>query len=193
MSHADRDKWDARYRDGAYQTREHPSAFLEQNADALPAAGRALDVACGAGRNALFLARRGLVVDAVDISRVALERGRAYAGDLPIRWIEQDLDQGFHAPAAYDVIVNIRYVNLPLIASLIPSLRPGGVLVVEQHLSGYNEVIGPTNPAFRVAKGDLGQLSASLVVERLDEGLVEDPDARRAALARLIARRPAQT
>ena len=190
MSTADRDRWNARYADGAYESRRHPSPFLEQNAHLLPENGRALDLACGAGRNAIYLAERGLAVDAVDISRVALERGRADAGDLPIRWIESDLDDGFEPSVNYDLIVNIRYVNLPLVSTLVKSLRPAGVLVIEQHLSTDADVIGPENPAFRVAKGQLGGVASGMVVEQIDEREFDDPDGRRAALARLVARMP---
>lgn len=188
MSQTDRDRWDARYADGAYESRRHPSTFLEQCAHLLPAGGRALDVACGAGRNALFLASRGFSVDAVDISRVALARGRADAGDLPVRWIECDLDDGFEPAHRYDVIVNIRYVNLPLVPTLIEWLRPGGVLILEQHLESGDDVIGPRNPAYRVGRGTLGRLVAGMIVEYIQEDVIEDPDGRRAALARLVAR-----
>ena len=189
MSQADRDRWDARYADGAYESRRHPSIFLEQCADLLPEGGQALDVASGAGRNALFLAHRGFTVDAVDISRVALARGRADAKGLPIRWIEHDLDDGFEAAHRYDLIVNIRYVNLPIVSALIDSLRPGGVLFMEQHLESDDDVIGPKNPAYRVARGALARLVRGMIVERIEEGLVEDPDGRSAALARLVARK----
>ena len=192
MSAVDRRKWDARYRNGAYEARPHPSAFLEECAALLPWRGRALDLACGTGRNALFLAERGLVVDAVDISAVALARGRERAGDLPIHWLEADLDDGFDSTETYDVIVNIRFVNLRLLHSLVTKLRPGGVLLVEQHLQSSQAVAGPRNPAFRVAAGTLRTLAKSLVVERMEEGLFEDPDGAAAALARLAARRSAE-
>ena len=190
MSTADRDRWNARYADGAYESRRHPSPLLEQNAHLLPDIGRALDLACGAGRNAIYLAHRGFAVDAVDISRVALERGRADAGELPIRWIECDLDDGFEAHVEYDLIVNIRYVNLPLVSTLVKSLRPRGVLVIEQHLATAADVIGPKNPAFRVETGELSRVASGMVVEQIDEGEFDDPDGRRAALARLVARKP---
>ena len=193
MSTADRDRWNARYADGAYESRRHPSPFLEQNAYLLPANGRALDLACGAGRNAIYLAQRGLAVDAMDISRVALDCGRAAAGELRIRWVECDLDDGFEANADYDLVVNIRYVNLPLVSSLLESLRPGGILVIEQHLATTADVIGPKNPAYRVEAGELGRVASGMVVEHLTEGLVEDPDGRPAALARLVARMPSRS
>ena len=189
MSEADRRKWDARYRDGAYATRPHPSAFLQECEALLPRRGRALDLACGAGRNALFLARRGLLVDAVDISAAALAEGRKRAGDLPINWLEQDLDDGFEPTRHYDVIVNIRFLHLDLVQSLVPALHVGGLLLVEQHLRTNAEVAGPRNPAFRVAPGALLALAGSLVIERAEEGLFVEPDGARAALARLVARR----
>lgn len=191
MSAADRQKWDRRYREGAFEARTHPSAFLEESTPRLPPSGRALDLACGSGRNALFLARLGYKVDAVDVSTEALAIGHARSAGLPIRWLERDLDDGFEPDADYDLIVNIRFVDLPLVATLIPALRPNGVLIVEQHLVTNEDVIGPKNPAFRVAPGALTALAAPLAIERLEEGIVEDPDGREAALARLLARRTA--
>ena len=192
MSKADRLKWDQRYREGAYETRTHPSAFLEESRRRLPPPGRALDLACGTGRNALFLAGLGFTVDAVDISPEALAIGRARSKGLPIEWIERDLDDGFEPSTTYDLILNIRFVNLPLLDTLLPSLRPNGVLLVEQHLAlaTGEDVIGPRNPAFRVAHGALAALAAPLAVEHVEEDVFEDPDGRKAALARLLARKP---
>ena len=190
MSAVDRQKWNLRYREGAYHGRTHPSTFLEECAAALPAPGRALDLACGTGRNAVYLADLGFAVDAVDISAEALAIGRARTPALPIRWLEHDLDSGFVPEASYDVIVNIRFVNLPLLESLVPWLRPNGVMIVEQHLATPREdVIGPRNPAFRVAPGELARLASALAIERIQEDVLADPDGRKAALSRLLARR----
>lgn len=195
MSAADRAKWDARYAAGAYQTRRHPSAFLAECEPLLPAPGRALDVACGAGRNAIFLAERGWAVAAVDISPIALRRGAACAQGLPIRWCERDLETGFDAAEHYELIVNIRYVNLPLLRSLLGRLRPGGMLLVEQHLAWRGRpavaVSGPQNAAFRVQPGALRRLATGLRVERCHEGLVPEPDGAAAAVSRLLAAVPA--
>lgn len=189
MSAADQRKWDARYADGAYEERVHPSRFLVECGALLPDRGLVLDLACGAGRNALYLARRGLTVDAVDISEVALARGCRESAGLAIRWLQRDLDEGFTPRHRYDAIVNFRYVNLPLLRLLLPWLRPGGLLLVEQHLLSEAEVVGPRNPAFRVAEGDLSALAANMCVLHLQEGFVDEPDGTRAALARLAARR----
>ena len=193
MSTEDRARWDGRYAEGAYQTRPHPSAFLAANTALLPL-GHALDLACGAGRNAIFLAQRGWIVDAVDISAVALERARDRATGLAINWLEQDLDAGFDAPRDYDLIVNVRYVNLPLLRTLRSRLRPGGALLVEQHLTPPAHagvaVLGPRDSAFRVAPSTLQAVADGLQVRRLHEGLARDPDGSIRALARLIAAKP---
>ena len=192
MSEADRRKWDARYRDGAFVERTWPSEFLVACAERLPRRGRALDLACGAGRNALFLAQRGLTVDAVDISAVALARARKDGAGLAINWLQADLETDFPWPRQYDVIVNIRYVNPPLVTALARRLAPGGALIVEQHLRHEKAEVGPGNPAFRVAPGTLRQLAEGLSVVTHEEGLFRDPDNGVAALARLFATAPAK-
>ena len=87
MAEADREKWDQRYAEGSYRARTYPSPFLVERLAELPR-GRALDLACGAGRNALCLAEAGYAVEAVDISGVAVERARATARErgLDVDW-----------------------------------------------------------------------------------------------------------
>ena len=193
MSHAERDKWDARYGAGAYSERAHPTALLADWLDRSPR-GRALDIACGAGRNALFLAAAGYAVDAVDISAAGLERGRATAAErrLDVSWHCVDLEERPDAlpSGPYDLIVWVRYVNVALWPAVLSRLAPGGHLLVEQHLVTNAEVVGPTSSAFRLASGELARAAAELVMVYKHEGLIVDPDGRTAALAQLIARHP---
>jgi SAM-dependent methyltransferase len=198
MSVADRIKWDERYRAGAYADREHPSALIAEWEPRLPR-GRALDVACGAGRNSLFLAATGRHVDAVDISAVALERARetAKVRKLQVHWIEADLDED---PAAalpcerYDLIVLIRYVNAKLLRALLERLAPNGMLLCEQHVESREDVVGPKTPTFRLRRNELlrdviGQKEPGDTIVYYSEGPVTDPDGKRAALAQLVLRR----
>ncbi len=191
MSEADRARWNRRYAAGEYGERRWPSDFLKDSLDHLPR-GRALDLACGLGRNARFLAENGWQVDAVDVSDVALGKAEALAPNADIRWIACDLERAFTPPADYDLVLNIRYVNLPLLADLRSALRPGGALLVEQHLTLPDlpdAVVGPRSPRFRVAPGALRKLAEGLRVEVDEEGLFRDPDGETAALARLLALR----
>jgi len=193
VSHAERDKWDARYGAGAYSERAHPTALLADWLDRSPR-GRALDIACGAGRNALFLAAAGYAVDAVDISAAGLERGRATAAErrLDVSWHCVDLEERPDAlpSGPYDLIVWVRYVNVALWPAVLSRLAPGGHLLVEQHLVTNAEVVGPTSSAFRLASGELAREAAELIMVYEHEGLIVDPDGRTAALAQLIARHP---
>ena len=190
MSGTDREKWNERYRDGAYAERAQPSDFLASWVKRIPL-GRALDVACGAGRNALYLAAQGFEVDAVDISGEALARASDTAQrlGLGVNWLTHDLDEPLALDSSYQLILIFRYVNLPLVRRLTASLAPGGYLVCEQHLVTEADVIGPTNPAYRVKAGDLLTVAQRLRVHHLEEALVTDPDGRTAALARLVAQR----
>jgi SAM-dependent methyltransferase len=193
VSRAERDKWNARYRAGAYSERTHPTALLADWLDRLPR-GRALDVACGAGRNALYLASAGYAVDAVDISSEGLERGRATAVErrVAVSWHCADLEETPDAlpRGPYDLVVWVRYVNAALWPAVLARLAPGGHLLVEQHLVTNVEVVGPTSAGFRLAAGELGRAANQLVTVHEHEGIVVDPDGRAAAIAQLIARRP---
>lgn len=201
MSQADRDKWNQRYRDGAYVARKHPSALLAEWIPRLtPRRGtpRALDIASGSGRNSVYLARQGWHVCAVDISEVALAQLAATANQesLDILCIQRDLETSeprlddIMAEGPFDLAVVIRYTNLPLVSGLSEVLAPGGYLLVECHLitDPGTDVVGPSDQRFRVAPGDLRSAARGLELIEYHEGIVEDPDRRRAALAQLVAR-----
>jgi len=187
MSDTDREKWDERYASGAYAARTHPTQLLADWLPQLPK-GRALDVACGAGRNALYLAEHGYAVDAIDISSVALDRARATAAErsLEINWIETDLEAGTLQGDHYDLIVMVRYTHPTLVADLIGQLADGGFLLCEEHLLTDCDVVGPSSAAFRTRPNELLGLSTGLRVIYYHEGLVVDPDGRTAALAQLV-------
>lgn len=198
MSHRDRIKWDEKYRAGAYAGRDHPTRLLVEWVPQVNR-GRALDVACGAGRNSLFLAANDFGVDAVEISAVGLERARksAEARGVCVHWIEADLETGAESTlpsGPYDLIVMVRYVNPSLYPLLLKRLADGGIFLCEEHLASEEEVIGPANPAYRLSPDELHR-SVTTVATPDDEvlyyreGTVTDPDGRNAALAQLVLRR----
>jgi SAM-dependent methyltransferase len=192
VSDSDRSKWNERYRAGAYQDRPHPSAFLVEWLPRLPR-GRALDLACGAGRNAVHLAAEGFEVDGVDISREGLARAAALARDtgVSVRWLERDLDAGLgDLVGPYDLVVMIRYVNVRVLCEAARRLVPGGYLLCEEHLVTKERVAGPQSQAFRMRPGELSALAGELERVWSSEGLFRDPDGETVALARLVARRP---
>src|SRR5215813_6528331 len=99
--------WDRRYREGEYAS-EPPHPLVVTFASKFAAPGRALDIACGAGRHAVWLAQSGWDVTAVDNSRVGIEilSQRAEEKDIRVRTIVADLEAGEFAieSAAYDLI-----------------------------------------------------------------------------------------
>jgi len=201
VSQADQDKWNARYRESGSASGTRPSALLTEWLPKLKLAEthpRAIDVACGTGRNAIYLARQGWQVDALDISEVALAHlsETATAQSLPITCVQTDLADDARRPAGiftadrYDLAVMVRYTSLPLIDTLKGVLKAGGYLVVEEHLVTDVDVVGPRHQKFRVAPDALRDAAAGLDIIVYREGIVNDPDGPPAALAQLVARKP---
>jgi SAM-dependent methyltransferase len=166
-----------------------PASWLVQHGGLLPREGRALDVACGRGRHAIWLAERGLTTVAVDrnadaireVNDAARERG------LPLRAEVRDLESGvnpFRDDAAFDVIVVVHYLHRPLFPALLDALAPGGLLVYETFTRAQAARGKPTNPGFLLEPGELIGLVRPLDVLASREG---DFDGR--MIASVIARR----
>jgi len=166
-----------------------PARWLIDNAQLLPRTGDALDVACGPGRNALWLAERGLKTLAVDRDTDSVRALNEEAGrrTLSLRAEVIDLENGRVAfePRAYDVIVVVHYLHRPLFPALIEAVRPGGVLVYETFTRAQAARGKPTNPAFLLEPGELIELVRPLEVLASREG---DYEGR--MVASVIARRP---
>jgi len=192
MSQADLEKWDLRYREGSYLVRDYPSPFLDAWIERLPKAtfnGRALDIACGAGRNALRLAQTGLRVDAVDISQAALDRAAATAQkrSLRVNWMQADLDHPALEVSAYNLISVVRYMHRQMAPQVIDALTPDGWLLIEHHLQSTQPVGGPTTNTFRLAPQELLHDYARLRIVFYEECIDTDRDGRVMALVRLVA------
>jgi tellurite methyltransferase len=158
MAIDDQIRWERQHAEGRWITA--PSRFVQDILDSdhwtiLPA--KALDVATGKGRNALFLASRGFQVTAIDISTVGLEEGRKRARDnsLSIDWQQADLENLQFAAAAYDLIVNINYLQRSLIPRLRSALKPGGHMIFETYLIDQQAAGHPKNPDYLLNHNEL--------------------------------------
>jgi len=185
----DRLKWEARYQAGEKCHDGPPSSLLRRWVPYLPR-GRVLDVAAGLGRNALFLASAGYRVDAVDISPTGLREAsrRARRAGLRIRWIEADLDNYVLPASRYDLVINSFFLKRRLFPALRNSVRPGGVVVFENHLEGDEEG-GPRSMAHRLRRGELRRRFRGWDVLDHEEGLFAE-GGRLRLLGRIVARRP---
>ena len=165
-----------------------PTRWLVDHQHLLPRAGTALDVACGRGRNAIWLAQRGLDTRAVDRDDAALDDLRREAERLHVSVAVEaiDLEAGdTRLPSmAFDVIVVVHYLHRALVPALRDALRPGGVLVYETFTRAQAARGRPTNPAFLLERGELRGLVAPLDIVAAREGDFEGK-----MLAGVIARR----
>jgi tellurite methyltransferase len=186
----DRQRWEERYARGCHSLGEPPSDFLVEHAALFH--GRILDVAAGAGRSAVFLARRGHRVEAIDISLKGLRllRSMAVRERLDILAVQADLET-FPLPLArYDAAVNIRYLQRSLFLPLQRALKPGGVILFETFLIDQQHIGHPHNPEFLLKRGELRAAFAGCEMLVYEEGLFATTPP--AYLARMIARRPAR-
>src|SRR5262245_20313562 len=156
-------KWNERYRGGEHTTREPSPLLIKAVKDSKP--GRALDIACGVGRHAIYLAQHGWQVTAVDSSRVGIEilqqrtrerSARIPAGGAQASCLQEidarvaDLESGeFQIESAtYDLICDFYYLQRDLFSSIRAGVKPGGAFVAAIHLNDGNIEAKPHNPAF---------------------------------------------
>lgn len=184
--------WDERYRREEAVPERGPAAFLVEHRHLLPPRGRALDVAMGTGRNALYLASLGYEVTGIDVSGVAVERCRHEAArrGLPVEALRADLESYELPRASYDIVIDFYYLQRDLAPQLEAALRPGGVLVFESFTTEQRRFgWGPQNDEFLLGPGELRSLFPGLEVLAYREGLV-DSERGMKAVAGLAARKP---
>jgi tellurite methyltransferase len=182
----DRNKWDQRYLGERHEVPE-PEAFLTAHADLLTA-GSALDLACGLGGNALFLASCGFSVDAVDISSVALSRLQAAARGrgLDVACVVADLDY-FPLPVAhYDLVIVFQFFSVPLISAIKATIKSGGLLIYSTFNIRHTSLKPAFNPKYLI------QPEALLTCFSDFRVLLHEPSAGELQnISRIIARSPA--
>lgn len=186
MSVEDRVRWDNKYAAKALPEVLAPDAWLVEQVAPLPC-GRALELACGLGHNAIWLAQQGWQVDAVDVSEVGLRLASQLAQreHANVDWATADLDKFEPRQCAYDLVLVFRFLDrtrLPQIA--VEALRPAGKLIYEtftlKHLSRPDSHL--KNPAFALKPGELPRLFPTMTV--LSHAECELPDR---SVARLVA------
>ncbi len=148
--------------------------------------GRALDVACGTGRNTHFLADLGFVVDAIDLSDYALSCIRE---DANIIKQEVDLDH-YNIEEKYDLIININYLNRSLMAQMRDALKEGGVILFETFIQAHDKPEkGSMNPDYLLEKNELLRAFCDLDIIYYEEKDIVNLRGEDARLATLVARK----
>ena len=179
MPAEDQEKWDRQH--AQKDVEQDPSPFLREifQCGWWPIApGRALDVATGKGRNAVFLAERGFDVEAVDISGVALEvgRSRAQARSLRVSWRREDLELLTLPQGCYDLILNFNYLQRSLIPQIKTALKIGGYVIFDTYLVDQQSIGHPKNPAYLLLYNELLEYFREYRVLYYREGKITEGD-----------------
>jgi SAM-dependent methyltransferase len=167
-----------------HATLGNPSPWITRWAHLIRPGGRVLDLACGGGRHARWLAGQGFAVLGVDRDAQALEGLPPQAGRLVADLEQGDWPLARHEP--FDAVVVTNYLHRPLWPLLLDALAPGGVLLYETFAAG-NETVGkPSNPDFLLRPGELlDAVHGRLRVVAYEDGVTEVP--RTAFVQRLCA------
>jgi SAM-dependent methyltransferase len=163
----DAQQWDERYAKEELEWGTPPNRFLVQELEGVPP-GRALDIAAGEGRNAIWLAEKGWSVTAVDFSPVAVGKGRRWAAEsgLEIDWMVADVTELEPLPRSFDLVI-VFYLHLPpdgwsaVLRTSADAVTVGGTLLVVGHdrLNLAEGVGGPQDPSLLY---DADEMSAAL-------------------------------
>jgi len=193
--------WDRRYEGRELVWTAEPNRFLVAEAEAL-APGRVIDLACGEGRNAIWLAERGWQVVGADFSEVGLRKARELANrrGVNVEWVAADLLDYRPDPRAFDLVL-VFYLQVPaaerrpILQAAAEAVAPGGTFLLVAHDStnlehGHG---GPQDPAVLYTPDDVVDdlAGAGLSVERAErvERPVHTPDGERIALDALLRAR----
>ncbi len=171
MGRQDIERWESRYRQ-CTPVDLQPDPWLMRHASPIPP-GIALDVACGLGQNAIWLATQGHRVVAVDGSYTALRHGyaraRAEGRGLRLLFVQADLEHFGLRPNTFDLIVVMRFLLRPLVPELIAALRPGGRLLYATYTVRRLRRHPHFNPNYLLAPGELRELFDELNVLSYEE------------------------
>jgi SAM-dependent methyltransferase len=194
-----RERWNEKYDGAELLWSEGPNRFLVAEAEGL-APGRALDLACGEGRNAIWLAELGWVVTGVDFADVALAKAtsRAAARGVPVDFVHADLVDWVPPVGAFDLVL-VFYLQLPadelrsVLGRATAAVAPGGTFLLVGHdllnlTAGHG---GPSEPAVLYTADDVVAGVPGLEIEKAERVLRPVEGAERPAIDVLVrARRP---
>jgi tellurite methyltransferase len=176
----ERERWNKKYR-------ENPGAWLEPDPflawafsehiqPLFPQGGRALDLAGGAGRHALWLAKQGWQVTLIDISETGVELARQNAGLLAphIQFVVNDLTQFRAAQTQFDLVVGFFYLEREIFPEIVKAVRPGGLVVYKTYTVEQLKLPGgPEEPAHLLQPGELLRLVDGLRILHYRETVAE--------------------
>ncbi len=185
----DQKRWDKKFGKKGFALGKNPNPFLKKHIRLLPK-GRALDIAAGEGRNALFLAQQGFEVDAVDISQKGLKKAQKLAREkgVKISTFLIDLDQYPIGKEQYDLIANFYFLKRRLVSRIKKGLKKGGKVIFETYLLEHRTLGtgGPKQAKYFLKPNELLGLFKDFRVLFYREGIFRE-GGKRKAVASIIA------
>ncbi len=180
----DKERWNVRHVEKPMRKNVEP--LVEKYID-LATVGNALDIACGTGRNTHFLAKKGFMVDAVDLSDYALS---CIDEDKQINKIEVDLDEYTLASKKYDLIININYLQRRFFPQIKEALKEGGVVIFETFIVAHGDFNNPANPEYLLRKNELLHAFIGLDIIYYEEKDEINLRGEKIRVASLVAQKP---
>jgi tellurite methyltransferase len=187
----DKKRWDERFGRKEFALGKEPNSFLKKHIRLLPQ-GKALDMATGEGRNAVFLAQNGFEVDAVDISEKGLKKARKLAREkgVKVNALLVDLDHYQIEKDRYDLIANFYFLKRRLIPEVRKGLKKGGRVIFETYLLEHRKLAigGPRQAKYFLKPNELLRLFKDFRILFYREGIFRE-GGKRKAVASLIAQK----
>ncbi|KPK90763.1 MAG: hypothetical protein AMJ94_08600 [Deltaproteobacteria bacterium SM23_61] len=187
----DQKRWDERYQKRKLDLNQGANTILKKYLRLLPK-GKALDLAAGEGRNAVFLAEHGFAAEAVDISPLAISRAKklAKARGVTIKAMAADLDAYPIPEGKYGVILNFYFLDRRLIPKIKRGLKKGGMVVFETYTTEQKKLGtgGPGQTQYLLKPNELLRLFRGFHILFYREGVFREGGKQR-AIASLIARK----
>jgi tellurite methyltransferase len=192
-SSSERERWNQKYGKRPASSGIAPDPFLlrsfaEYIRPLFPRGGRALDLAGGAGRHAIWLAKQGWEVILIDISETAVEQARQNAGLLQthLHFVVDDLTHFKASQTQFDLVMVFFYLERKTFSEMVQAVRPGGLLVYKTYTQAQTKVRnGPKNPAHLLRSNELCQLAAEMQILHYREDVSDK------ATAEMVARKEA--
>lgn len=188
MAIDDRKRWNEKYR--SMEAPSNPIKLVEEFFE-ISRGKEALDIACGMGRHAKFLASHGYKVDALDISSVAISSLRDIKNVYPR---EVDFDTYTVEKEKYDLIVCTYFLDRSLFPKIYTALKEGGILLYETFVYHLENEKAPKNKSFLLQKGELeSQFSDQYEILHLKEDWGKDAQGFKAMIGSMAAKKKAVT
>ena len=185
----DQKRWDERFRKKEFAFGKEANPFLKRHI-ALLTRGKALDIAAGEGRNAIFLAQHGFDVDAVDISKMGLKKVRKLAKEMGVKihTLCANLDTYKIKEGQYDLITNFYFLKRNLILKIKKGLKRGGKVIFETYILEHRSLgtVGPKQSKYFLKSNELLRFFNGFRILLYREGIFRE-GGKRKAIASLIA------